>query len=128
MSGTLHVSPTISPFPYAAAAAATYTQKAEIAFDEGAKEATLELNGSKITGEDQIVLGLAKAAELADDSSKVRNFKLLCYWRLILGMHSVSTLLLARGSASADHSCTGGYLSSGFRRRLSRLPNFFGRA
>lgn len=72
MSGTLRVSPASSPFPYAAAAVATYTQKADLDFDETASGISLELNGTKITEEDQIVLSLAKAGGLSDDSSKVR--------------------------------------------------------
>lgn len=70
MAGVLTVSSTASPFPYAALATATYTQKAEITFDESS-EISLDLNGSKVTGEDEIVRALAKAAGLADDSAKV---------------------------------------------------------
>lgn len=70
MAGVLTVSSTASPFPYAALATATYTQKAEVTFGETA-EITLDINGSKVTGEDEIVRALAKAAGLADDSAKV---------------------------------------------------------
>ncbi|KIP08865.1 hypothetical protein PHLGIDRAFT_103677 [Phlebiopsis gigantea 11061_1 CR5-6] len=73
MAGVLIVSSTASPFPYAALATATYTQKAEITFDEST-EITLDLNGSKTTGEDEIVRALAKAAGLADDSAKTQSF------------------------------------------------------
>ena len=72
MVGTLTVSSAASPFPYAALATATYTQKAKVTFDESA-EISLDLNGSKVTGEDEIVRALAKAAGLADDSAKVRR-------------------------------------------------------
>lgn len=73
MACVLTVSSSASPFPYAAVATATYTQKAEIKFDEAASGISLELNGSTITSEDDIVRALAKEAGLADDSAKVRN-------------------------------------------------------
>jgi glutamyl-tRNA synthetase len=72
MSATLKVSTAISPFPYAAAAIASYTGKAELEFDPSAASASLDLNGEKITSEEEIVLALAKSAGLAEDSSKVR--------------------------------------------------------
>ena len=71
MVGTLTVSSTASPFPYAAVAIATYTKKAEVTFDESAAEANLELNGAHASGEEEIVRSLAKAGGLADDSAKV---------------------------------------------------------
>lgn len=76
MTGVLTVSPTTSPFPYAALATATYTQKAEVTFDESAAEISLDFSGSKVSGEDEIVRTLAKAAGLADDSAKVRKSKI----------------------------------------------------
>ena len=66
------MSTTASPFPYAAIATATYTQKAEIKFDEAASGISLELNGTQIITEDEVIRALAKAAGLADDSAKVR--------------------------------------------------------
>ncbi|EMD38118.1 hypothetical protein CERSUDRAFT_113249 [Gelatoporia subvermispora B] len=74
MSGVLTVFSAASPFPWAALATATYTQKAEIAFDESASGASLELNGSKITAEDEIVQALAKAGGLSDDSAKTQAY------------------------------------------------------
>jgi glutamyl-tRNA synthetase len=71
MDGTLTVSSKLSPFPFAAIAIASYTQKAALNFDETATGITLDLNGSSITSEDQIVHALAKAADLAGDSAKV---------------------------------------------------------
>lgn len=73
MAGVLTVSSAASPFPYAALATATYTQKAEISFDGTATGISLDLNGEKITSEDEAVRALAKAAGLADDSAKVRT-------------------------------------------------------
>lgn len=72
MAGILTISPTCSPFPYGPVAIATYTQKAELVFDQSALRVTLDLNGSKITEEDEIVQALAKAGGLSDDSAKVR--------------------------------------------------------
>lgn len=73
MSGVLTASSAASPFPFAAVAIATYTGKAELAFEESTSGISLELNGSKLTAEDEIVRALAKAGGLADDSAKVRN-------------------------------------------------------
>ncbi|OBZ65709.1 putative glutamate--tRNA ligase, cytoplasmic [Grifola frondosa] len=74
MSGVLTVSSKASPFPYAAVAIATYTQKAELNFDEGASGLILELDGSKISTEDEIVRALAKAGGLSDDSAKTSAY------------------------------------------------------
>lgn len=73
MVGVLTLSSTALPFPYAALATATYTQKAEVTFDESAAGISLDFDGSKITKEDEIVRVLAKAADLADDSAKVHE-------------------------------------------------------
>ena len=73
MPGVLTVSSSASPFPYAAVATATYTQKAEVKFDGTASGISLEVNGSTIASEDEIVRALAKEAGLADDSAKVRD-------------------------------------------------------
>lgn len=72
MSGTLTISSKQTPFPFAAIAIATYTGKADLFFDETATGATLELNGSTATTEEEIVLELAKSAGLSEDSAKVR--------------------------------------------------------
>ncbi|KAH9931716.1 glutamate-tRNA ligase [Epithele typhae] len=70
MAGVLTLSPVASPFPWGAAAAATYTGKATLDFDIAAPQVTLELDGSKIVAEDEIVQALAKAGGLAEDSAK----------------------------------------------------------
>lgn len=72
MSGVLTLTPAASPFPWAAAAISTYTNKATLNFDTAAKGVSLEIDGSQITAEDEIVQALAKAGGLADDSAKVR--------------------------------------------------------
>ena len=71
MAGTLILSAKAAPFPYAAVAAASYTQKAEIVYDESVSGIELELDGSKIASEEEAVKALAKAAGMADDSTKV---------------------------------------------------------
>lgn len=73
MVGVLTVASSASPFPYAAVAIATYTHKAEVAFDESVQGAVLDFNGTKITTEEEIVRILAKAGGLAEDSAKVRS-------------------------------------------------------
>ena len=60
-----------SPFPYAALAIATYTQKAEINYDESVDGVTLDFDGSQLSVEDEIVAHLAKAGGLAGDSTRV---------------------------------------------------------
>jgi glutamyl-tRNA synthetase len=59
-----------SPFPYASIAIATYTQKADINYDESVDGVTLEFEGSQISTDDEIVAVLANAGGLAGDSSK----------------------------------------------------------
>ncbi|KAL6301820.1 glutamate-tRNA ligase [Sparassis latifolia] len=74
MADVLTVSSAASPFPFAAVAIATYTQKVELAFDESASGVTLELDGSKITAEDQVVQALAKAGGLPEDGAKASAY------------------------------------------------------
>ncbi|KAI0080539.1 glutamate-tRNA ligase [Panus rudis PR-1116 ss-1] len=74
MAGTLTVSTSANPFPWAAAVIATYTQKAELNFDESASGVSLDLEGSKITDEAEIVQALAKAGGLADESVKTQAY------------------------------------------------------
>ncbi|KZT71351.1 glutamyl-tRNA synthetase [Daedalea quercina L-15889] len=69
MAGVLKLSATLSPFPYAAAAIATYTGKAELHFEDGAS-LSLDLNGSTISSEEEIVQAIAKEGGLSDDSAK----------------------------------------------------------
>lgn len=71
MADTLTVSPKLSPFPYAAAAIALYTDKADLVFDDAATGPVLVLNGSKFSEEDEIVHVLSEAGGLSADSAKV---------------------------------------------------------
>jgi glutamyl-tRNA synthetase len=72
--GTLTVSFKESPFPYAAVAIASYTQKAEVNYDEAASGLTLTLEDTEVTSEEDIVKALAKAGGLAaEDSMKVHT-------------------------------------------------------
>ncbi|KAI0063442.1 glutamate-tRNA ligase [Artomyces pyxidatus] len=70
MAGVLTVSAKAAPFPYAAIALASYTEKAQVTYDESASTLTLELDGTKLKTEEDAVKALAKAAGLADDSAK----------------------------------------------------------
>ena len=67
----LTLAPKLSPFPFAALAAAAFTQKAEIAYDDTATAPVLELDGSKITGEEEIVHALTKDLGIAEGSNQV---------------------------------------------------------
>ncbi|KAJ6624520.1 glutamate-tRNA ligase [Mycena sp. CBHHK59/15] len=71
---TLTVSSKQTPFPYAAVALASYTAKADLVFNETATGITLQLAGSAITHEEEIVHALAKAHGLSDDSSRSPAF------------------------------------------------------
>lgn len=75
MAATLTLSSKLSPFPFAAIATATYTQKAVLVFDETAKAISLNNNGSDITVEEDIVLALAEAGGLSGDSAKVSKVR-----------------------------------------------------
>ncbi|KAF7970233.1 hypothetical protein HWV62_24776 [Athelia sp. TMB] len=74
MAGILTLSSKISPFPYAAIGIASYTQKATLDFDETVSSITLDLDGTKLTSEDDIVHALAKAGELSADNVKAPSF------------------------------------------------------
>lgn len=69
--GTLTVSFKESPFPYAAIAIASYTQKAEVNYVESASGLTLTFGDTQVTSEEDAVKALAKAGGLAEDSIKV---------------------------------------------------------
>ena len=69
---SLTLSPTLSPFPYAATALAVHTTQAELTFDDAATDVTLDLSGTVISGEDKIVEELAKVGGLSSDSTTVR--------------------------------------------------------
>jgi len=71
--GTLTVSFKKSPFPYAVVAIASYTQQAEVNYDESASGLTLTVEGAPVTSEEDAVKALAKAGGLADDGVKVRS-------------------------------------------------------
>ncbi|KAJ7286154.1 tRNA synthetases class I, catalytic domain-containing protein [Mycena rebaudengoi] len=71
---TLTVSSKQTPFPFSAVAIAAYTQKAGLVFDETVAGITLQLNGSAITDEAEIVQALAKEYGLSEDSLKSPSF------------------------------------------------------
>lgn len=68
---SLTLSPTLSPFPYAAAALAAYTQQAELIFDDASTGVSLNLSGEAISGEEKIFEELVKASGLSSDSTAV---------------------------------------------------------
>lgn len=70
MAGTLTVSPSDAPFPYAAVAIAAYTQKAEVVYEPGVT-AELHLDGSRTTEQDEMLTQIAKGTDLLSESSKV---------------------------------------------------------
>ncbi|KAF8643759.1 hypothetical protein AX16_008778 [Volvariella volvacea WC 439] len=63
-----------SPFPYAPLAIAAYTGQAALVFDESVSGIALEINGSTITDEEEIVRAIGKAASLSEDSEKANAF------------------------------------------------------
>ncbi|VDB94120.1 unnamed protein product [Peniophora sp. CBMAI 1063] len=100
MAGTLTLSAKASPFPYAAVITAAYTQKAEIVYDEAVKGIELEIDGSKITSEEEAVKALAKAAGLADDSSRSASYYILA---AALAKASVVPEIIASLDSLDDH-------------------------
>lgn len=70
---SLILSTKISPFPYAALAIATYTQKAQLNFDEAATGVSLDLDGDKYLTEEEIIAILAKIAGIGGESTKVNQ-------------------------------------------------------
>ncbi|KAF5387542.1 hypothetical protein D9757_006541 [Collybiopsis confluens] len=73
-AGTITLSSKLNPFPYSAIVISAYTEKTEIVYDEEATGVTLDLNGSKIDNEEDIVHALAKAGGLSEDSASAASF------------------------------------------------------
>ncbi|KIY73190.1 glutamate-tRNA ligase [Cylindrobasidium torrendii FP15055 ss-10] len=65
----LKLSAKTSPFPYAIAAAATLSEKAELVFDENVSSPVLELNGSTITDGLEIVKALVPEGDSLETAS-----------------------------------------------------------
>lgn len=70
MLATLTIPAKQLPFPYAAAAIAAYTGKANIDIEGSASALNLEIDGSSINQEETIVQILAKESGLSEDSEK----------------------------------------------------------
>lgn len=66
----VHLTVSLSSFPYAAAALAFFTGRAQIVFDD-VQECTLQLNQSRICGEEAIVQALADIGEVSSNNAKV---------------------------------------------------------
>lgn len=116
MEGTLTLSSKLSPFPYAAIAIASYTQKATLNFDEAATRITLDTNGSKISSEDEIVHTLAKAGGLSGDSAKVTTIISPSHDRCIFTRrNNTGTIVLCPRKDIAECKCVpGNHRSSRF--------------
>ncbi|KAM6500428.1 tRNA synthetases class I (E and Q), catalytic domain containing protein [Amanita muscaria] len=71
---SLTVSSKLSPFPYAAVAIAASTNAASISYDESTVGISLDLDGTTITLEEEIVQALAKSGGLPDDNEKTPSF------------------------------------------------------
>ena len=68
MSGTLSLSSKLSPFPFGILAIATYIGNIEVVYDETVTKPVLEIKGSKIESEDDIVHALSTAGGLAEEN------------------------------------------------------------
>ena len=77
MLATLTIPAKQSPFPYAAAAIAAYTGKADIDIEGSASAINLEIDGSSISEEETIVQTLAKESGLSEDSEKAIIFSII---------------------------------------------------
>ena len=89
--GTLVVSSKASPFPYATVAIASYTQKAEVNYDESAQGFSFTFEGAEVTTEEEAVRTLAKAGGLAEDSVKVctvNSWEINTQWPWLRPLHS----------------------------------------
>ncbi|KAL0066493.1 glutamate--tRNA ligase [Marasmius tenuissimus] len=139
----LSLSAKLSPFPYAAIATAFYTGKAEVLYDEEITKPSLELNGSKIDDEEEIVHALGKAGGLSEDSAKAASFFALAKslsktnavpeimtalnslddhlaWRTFLVGHDITTAdFIVWGTVKASIKITG-LLKNGKHVHLSR--------
>ena len=95
MSNSLTLSSKRSPFPFAVIAIAAYTGKAELNFDEDSTDVSLEVDGTRVTDDAEIVQSLAKAGGLAEDSVKVRFLK--CGPHICALTYSIDTSILCIG-------------------------------
>ena len=80
MLATLTIPAKQSPFPYAAAAIAAYTGKANINIEGSASAINLEIDGSSISEEETIIQILAKELGLSEDSEKAKIFSTIVSW------------------------------------------------
>lgn len=69
---TLTLSSKISPFPYAVIATAEYIGQVDVVFDESAG-LSLDLEGTRITNQLQIIQALAQTGGFSGDSKKVQK-------------------------------------------------------
>ncbi|KAF5373623.1 hypothetical protein D9758_000784 [Tetrapyrgos nigripes] len=74
MSGTLTLSSKLSPFPYGILAIATCSEAIQVVYDETITKPVLEIKGSKVENEDEIVHALATAAGVVEASPSAASF------------------------------------------------------
>lgn len=74
MAAVLTVPAKHTPFPWGATALAAYTNAATIDFEKATDAVALELNGQTASDEDEIIQLVAKAANLASDSTQTSSF------------------------------------------------------
>jgi glutamyl-tRNA synthetase len=80
MLATLTIPAKQSPFPYAAAAIAVYTGKANIDIEGSASAINLEIDGSSINEEETIVQILAKESGLPEHIEMAIIFSTINSW------------------------------------------------
>ena len=88
MLATLTIPAKQSPFPYAAAAIAAYTGKANIDIEGSASAINLEIDGSSFNEEETIVQVLAKESGLSEDSEKAIIFSIFLLLKFMTTLDS----------------------------------------
>lgn len=120
---SLTLSSALSPFPYAAASLAAYTNRVELVFDDAAADVTLDLDGTVISGEEKIIEELAKVGGLPNDSTTVWPSTItVCGNQLIFASDS-SPCLIGQGTCQGNCSF-GGCFRLGRVRQPIGLSNF----
>ncbi|KAJ8523145.1 hypothetical protein ONZ45_g374 [Pleurotus djamor] len=132
---TLTLSSKRSPFPFAAIAIASYTGKAELNFDEQAKDVTLQQDDTQITDEAEIVKALAKSGGLAEDSTPsffaqaVRLTTLTTFTDIVSALDSLDdhlafrTFLVGHHITAADWMVWGALKGTGNIKAFGLLKN-----
>ncbi|KAL4067745.1 tRNA synthetases class I, catalytic domain-containing protein [Scleroderma yunnanense] len=102
---SLTLSTKAAPFPFAAIGIASYTQKAELNYDESATGLLLALDGLQYTSEDEIVVALAKAGGLQGVNPKEATyFALAKTLPVITGVPDIFSILDSLDDHLAYHT------------------------